>query len=76
MRLSDIVSMEQLVSLTPDTNALLASHSGKIRGVIVTVKGEEDYDFVSRYFAPWNGIPEDPVTGLAHTVLAAYWNRD
>ena len=76
VRLSDIVSMEQLVSLRPDTNALLASHSGKVRGVIVTVKGKDDYDFVSRYFAPWNGIPEDPVTGSAHTVLAAYWNRE
>ena len=76
VRLSDIVSTEQLESLRPDTTALLASHSGKIRGVIVTVKGIEDYDFMSRYFAPWNGIPEDPVTGSAHTVLAAYWNRE
>eukprot|EP01104_Vermistella_antarctica_P007226 TRINITY_DN1798_c0_g2_i4.p1 TRINITY_DN1798_c0_g2~~TRINITY_DN1798_c0_g2_i4.p1 ORF type:complete len:398 (+),score=56.72 TRINITY_DN1798_c0_g2_i4:623-1816(+) len=33
------------------------------------------YDFVSRYFSPWNGIPEDPVTGSAHTCLAAYWSR-
>jgi hypothetical protein len=31
------------------------------------------YHFVSRYFAPWVGIPEDPVTGSAHTVLAPYW---
>ena len=31
------------------------------------------YDFVSRYFAPWVGIDEDPVTGSAHTVLAPYW---
>jgi len=76
VRLSDVVNVKQLKSLNPDTTALLASHSGKIRGVIVTVKGEKDYDFVSRYFAPWNGIPEDPVTGSAHTVLAAYWSRE
>ena len=34
-----------------------------------------DYDFQSRYFAPWVGIPEDPVTGSAHTVLAPYWHN-
>lgn len=44
--------------------------SGKVKGVIVTVNGQTEvknggprYDFLSRYFAPWNGIPEDPVTG-------------
>lgn len=45
-----------------------------IRGIIVTSKSTE-YDFISRYFAPWNGILEDPVTGSAHTVLAVYWSR-
>jgi len=50
-----------------------------VKGIIVTtngLKGEgklEKYDFISRYFAPWVGIPEDPVTGSAHTVLAVYW---
>jgi PhzF family phenazine biosynthesis protein len=44
-----------------------------IRGVIVTSAGSEPYDFVSRYFAPWVGIDEDPVTGAAHTVLTPYW---
>ena len=32
-------------------------------GLIVTAAGEDPYDFVSRYFAPAKGIPEDPVTG-------------
>uniref|UniRef100_A0A3Q4GBE6 Phenazine biosynthesis like protein domain containing n=1 Tax=Neolamprologus brichardi TaxID=32507 RepID=A0A3Q4GBE6_NEOBR len=32
------------------------------------------YDFYSRNFAPWVGIPEDPVTGSAHTVLGSYWS--
>jgi PhzF family phenazine biosynthesis protein len=32
-----------------------------------------EYDFVSRLFAPNLGIPEDPVTGSAHTVLAPFW---
>ncbi|NIK55805.1 PhzF family phenazine biosynthesis protein [Kribbella shirazensis] len=44
----------------------------KLRGVIVTAQGSE-YDFVSRFFAPASGIPEDPVTGSAHTSLAPYW---
>lgn len=42
-------------------------------GVIVTAAGAESYDCVSRYFAPAKGIPEDPVTGAAHCMLAPYW---
>jgi predicted PhzF superfamily epimerase YddE/YHI9 len=42
-------------------------------GVIVTARGETTYDFVSRYFAPAKGIPEDPVTGAAHCMLTPYW---
>jgi PhzF family phenazine biosynthesis protein len=42
-------------------------------GIIVTARGEGSYDFVSRYFAPAKGIPEDPVTGSAHCMLAPYW---
>jgi PhzF family phenazine biosynthesis protein len=44
-------------------------------GVVVTAPGDMDYDFVSRYFAPAKGIPEDPVTGGAHCALAPYWAR-
>jgi PhzF family phenazine biosynthesis protein len=44
-------------------------------GVIVTAPGEGTYDFVSRYFAPAKGIPEDPVTGAAHCMLAPYWAK-
>jgi PhzF family phenazine biosynthesis protein len=42
-------------------------------GVIVTAAGSGDFDFVSRYFAPANDIPEDPVTGSAHCALTPYW---
>jgi len=42
------------------------------RGVIVTATGNT-VDFVSRFFAPQSGIPEDPVTGSAHTTLTPYW---
>ena len=44
-------------------------------GVIVTASGDGSYDFVSRYFAPAKGIPEDPVTGSAHCMLAPYWAK-
>ena len=43
--------------------------------MIVTASGDGTYDFVSRYFAPAKGIPEDPVTGAAHCMLAPYWAR-
>lgn len=44
------------------------------RGVVVTAPGDEPYDLLSRYFAPWVGVNEDPVTGSAHCALAAYWS--
>ncbi len=44
-------------------------------GAIVTAPGDDGYDFVSRYFAPAKGIPEDPVTGAAHCMLAPYWGK-
>lgn len=43
-------------------------------GAIVTAKGESS-DFVSRYFAPRIGIPEDAATGSAHCALAPYWSK-
>ncbi|MBN47038.1 MULTISPECIES: PhzF family phenazine biosynthesis protein [unclassified Methylophaga] len=56
-------------NIIPD-QALLGSLD--LRGVIVTAPGGE-VDFVSRFFAPKVGIPEDPVTGAAHCKLAPYW---
>lgn len=41
-------------------------------GLIITARGDK-VDFVSRYFAPHAGIPEDPVTGSAHCVLTPFW---
>ncbi len=47
----------------------------KVRGVVVTARADagRPYDFVSRFFAPNCGIPEDPVTGSAHCGLGPYW---
>jgi PhzF family phenazine biosynthesis protein len=56
-------------SLAPDFAALATVDC---RGVIVTARGDEE-DFVSRFFAPRVGVPEDPVTGSAHCVLIPYW---
>jgi len=63
----------QLVrDLAPDIAAIARMDRS---GVIVTAPGDETYDFVSRYFAPAKGIPEDPVTGGAHCALAPYWAK-
>lgn len=62
-------------AVVPDFDALAGIiERGKLRGVVVTAQGSE-YDFVSRFFAPAAGIPEDPVTGSAHTSLAPYWSE-
>ena len=64
----------------PSPESLLAVKqlgTSQVTGVMVTVASEQgDFDFLSRYFAPWNGIKEDPVTGSAHTVLAPFWARE
>jgi PhzF family phenazine biosynthesis protein len=59
-------------ALAPDMAALARMDRP---GVIVTAQGDGNYDFVSRYFAPAKGIPEDPVTGAAHCMLAPYWAK-
>ena len=61
---------QDLRALAPDMAAL--ARLDRI-GVIVTAPGDGVHDFVSRYFAPAKGIPEDPVTGAAHCMLAPYW---
>jgi PhzF family phenazine biosynthesis protein len=59
-------------ALAPDIAALARLDRD---GIIVTAPGDGAYDFVSRYFAPAKGIPEDPVTGGAHCMLAPYWAK-
>ncbi|KAM9366455.1 phenazine biosynthesis-like domain-containing protein [Symphorus nematophorus] len=81
VRLADSCNRSVLTSLKVDPVRLQNSEtSGRVKGLIITMKGSPDcqpgYDFYSRYFAPWNGIPEDPVTGSAHTVLGSYWSKE
>lgn len=66
-------SRDDVAALDPDMEQLKTLHP---YGVIATAPaGPEDdgADFVSRYFAPSFGVPEDPVTGSAHCTLIPYW---
>lgn len=66
-------------ALAPDLAAVAGlAGTDRIGAVIVTAAAADPaagYDFVSRFFAPAIGVPEDPVTGAAHTVLAPYWSQ-
>ncbi|HEX3008003.1 MAG TPA: PhzF family phenazine biosynthesis isomerase [Bacteroidales bacterium] len=69
--LIEIDDCDKLNSLKPDFQLLKSLDLGRF---IITVKSADpDYDFISRYFAPGVGVPEDPVTGTAHCYLAPYW---
>jgi PhzF family phenazine biosynthesis protein len=68
--LVEVASASAVRQLQPDMARLAAVD---VRGVIVTAKGDAEYDCISRCFYPRFGIPEDPVTGSAHCVLAPYW---
>ncbi|HYM32054.1 MAG TPA: PhzF family phenazine biosynthesis protein, partial [Candidatus Cybelea sp.] len=65
-------SADDVRALKPDFAALARIEN---YGVIVSAPGEGDVDFVSRYFAAWHGIDEDPVTGAAHCVLTPHWAK-
>ena len=69
-----LIFRKDLESLTPQIDKFTSTSTTKpVLGVIVTLRGSQEngavdgsgkmYDFISRYFAPWVGIPEDPVTG-------------
>ena len=62
---------DDIKSFNPDLVMLSKLDS---RGLVVTAPGS-DVDFVSRFFAPQSGIPEDPVTGSSHTALTPLWSN-
>jgi len=71
--LVEVESEASVRALQPDL-ARLATIA--VRGVIVTSRASTaGYDFVSRFFAPRVGVPEDPVTGSAHCVLSPFWTK-
>lgn len=69
--LADLDDPALLRGLRPDLARLAGLPAG---GLIVTAPSDDPaYDFLSRYFAPAAGIPEDPVTGSAHCTLGPHW---
>ncbi len=70
--LVELGSEAEVSGLTPDMAGLAAIEA---RGISVTAPAaREGCDFVSRFFAPRVGVPEDPVTGSAHCTLAPFWS--
>jgi PhzF family phenazine biosynthesis protein len=73
--LLELSDAAELAALQPDYGALLQSYAG-IKGVLVTAPAANtEYDFHYRYFWPWSGTNEDPVTGGVQTFLAKYWGN-
>ncbi len=71
--LIEIEDPQRLQGLTPNFVDLQGSYKG-INGVLITSPSSDNrFDFFSRYFWPWSGTNEDPVTGATHTFLAPYW---
>ncbi len=69
--LVELESEDAVRKLAPDLRTLANVDA---RGVIVTApSASQDFDFVSRFFAPASGIDEDPVTGSAHCCLGLWW---
>jgi PhzF family phenazine biosynthesis protein len=66
-----LTSQDAVQNFVPDFLLLEKLHP---YAVVLTAPGE-DVDFVSRYFAPGYGVPEDAVTGSAHCALAPYWTN-
>jgi len=68
-----IDSENEIKSLKPDYSRLKELNISPFSSVVVSAGSTSDFDFVSRCFAPWEGINEDPVTGSTHCSLAPYW---
>lgn len=74
MAMAVLPDEEAVRSVRPDMARLREAEERSDRlGCMVTARGAGEAHFVSRFFAPREGIPEDPVTGSAHTVLGPYW---
>jgi PhzF family phenazine biosynthesis protein len=82
---ADVLSSRYVIAVWDDARDIRAIRNcGEIArvlrgvglwGLIVTAPGDDGYDFVSRFFAPDKGVPEDPVTGSAHCALTPYWAK-
>lgn len=71
----EIEDAKILQALAPNFEKLRQSHNS-INGVLITATSDkENFDFESRFYWPWSGTNEDPVTGGTHTFLAKYWGE-
>jgi len=69
----ELKSPKEIRQLKPDFIQLVKI---PLHGLAVTARSDlPEFDFISRYFAPWAGIDEDPVTGSAHACLGPYWEK-
>lgn len=64
---------DEVRGLAPDMASLARLDRAAV--IVTAPGGGEGADFVSRFFAPANGVPEDPVSGVAHCCLTPYWSR-
>ncbi|GEA49634.1 phenazine biosynthesis protein PhzF [Vibrio inusitatus NBRC 102082] len=72
-QLIEVADEQVVINLSPDFNAMKKLEG---RGVVVTsISSKPNLDFMSRYFAPWVGINEDPVTGSNHCALSLFWSE-
>ncbi len=69
-------SPDEIRALKPDGDLEAVLLGVKAGSLLATSQGDgAPYDFVSRFFAPHFGVPEDPVTGSAHTALTPFWAK-
>jgi PhzF family phenazine biosynthesis protein len=69
--LVEVADANAVRALAPNMATLATVRS---RGVVVTARADDsEHDFVSRWFGPQSGVPEDPVTGSAHCALGPWW---
>jgi PhzF family phenazine biosynthesis protein len=69
----ELGTTEEVRHLNPDFDKLKKI---PLHGLAVTARSDQSsFDFISRYFAPWVGINEDPVTGSVHACLGPYWSK-
>lgn len=71
--LIEVETEEQVRRMQPDFSALRSMPGRGVAVTSISLSGE--YDFVSRHFAPWVGVDEDPVTGSAQCCLGPFWSK-
>jgi len=69
--LAEIADQTAIEAFDPDFKKIASLEETDL--IITAPSPGGKYDFVSRFFSPHTGIPEDPVTGLGHCILTPYW---